>query len=140
MHAIIVFDRKQQEIPTVANINTFLNVVVFSCEDKVPIIYIDYVSTHNQFSRGGMATTIMNVAQHCCAMHFNSYNLEYSNIKTYINCTKELITVYLRYGFDICDVSAMKDPSHEEYPVYAHFDINSWYKKIYQTRNKCYLL
>ena len=130
MNAIILFDRKQQAVPKMSNPNNFINIVVFSTEEKHAVIYIDYVATKAEFTRGSVATTMMNVAQHCAVMKFYNEKLisDYNDdVFTYINCVPVLSSLYLRYGFDLCDVHQMKDVNDNEHHVYQHFDAEPWY-------------
>ena len=121
MNAIIVFDRKQQAIPKLSTCNSIIHTTLFSTERKIAAIYIDYIATQENFTRGSFATTIINTAQQLCLMKFKHFDIDCNEIKTYINCRPFLQPIYLRYGFVLCVINDLKEEDHCEHHVYNHF-------------------
>ena len=127
MNAIIVFDRKQQAIPKLSTSNSIIHTILFSTERKLATIYIDYIATQENFTRGSFATTMINTAQQLCLEKFKHFDIDCHQIKTYLNCRPFLQPIYSRYGFELCDINVLKECDHSEHHVYDHFDVQSWH-------------
>ena len=137
MQAIIVFDRDSSNIPKLSSANAIVSAIVFSFETTKPIIYIDYVATHEHYLRGSFATMLMNLSQNCCLANYEKIKLNVSNLTTCINCIKELAIVYSRYGFEMKNLEEMSTEADNYHCVYKHFDAEAWHNMEKDYNHQC---
>ena len=129
MHALIIFDRRNQRTPKLGTTPIpIVAICIFSHGQKLRNIYIDYISVSNKFVRGGIATMLMNTAQHCCKCWFDDNQVDESEFTTYVNCIISLNCVYERYGFEVCNLDELSSQHNDNHCVYQHFDAKEWHK------------
>ena len=133
MHSIIIYDKGSVLVPALKDEAMIICAVIFSIDPDHPFIYIDYVSTHINFCRGGFASMIINLAQHVALSKLRSQKVtDDSQVATFINCIPVLTDVYSKYGFKNMKLEDMCKLEHKYHSVFKHFDGQSWYESSKQ--------
>ena len=136
MHCIIIYDKGSVLVPTLKDASMIVCAVIFSIDTKHPYVYIDYISTHESFSRGGFASMIINLAQHVALSKLQSLKVTNKpQVATFINCIPVLTDVYSKYGFKKINLEEMCKPEHKHHSVFKYFDGPNWYESSKEDEN-----
>ena len=128
MNVIIVFDRGSEIIPRLMDDSTICSVILFSLHKRRPIVYIDYVCTNDSYVRGGLASMMINTAQHMAMTKFRSDKLVTdAQMSTFVNCSSVLSAIYAQYGFKKVNLKEISREANEYHGVFNHFEGKTWY-------------